>query len=311
MKELTNKKSPIHLLEDLSKPENRTNWALLAILQLSEIKALICQKFNLPSSILISPAQNLKIENLVTTQRPDFKITTTLHGDPSSYIEVELGSENKEQIRRYKKDAKVPIYSIVGKDKDVSDCECTAISLEELSEEARKIQVKYLERQESVSLELFCGLVEHYITRGSFDPTNKRTSISDKMRESTVIRFFLDYLGEENFIDSGKCKAGKFLLDTVTENGFSLRVYSRESSSNSLSIMARSGGRAEIIFPSFIKLKKYLPYKLEPLGSYVELLEKLGASEIRHIKEKERTSLSLNIVESNLKSLADCINRLR
>ena len=302
-------KSPIYLLEDLSKPENRTNWALLAILQLPEIKALICQKFDLSASVLFSPSQNLITENFVTTQRPDIKVTTTLHGIPFAYIEVELGSENKEQVRRYKKDSKIPIYSIVGKDRDVSDCECTAISLEELCRETQKIKINYLDRQESVSLELFCGLVEHYVIDGNFD-SNKRTPISEKMRESTVIRFFIDYFGEDNFIDSGKCGAGKFLLDTVAENGFSLRVYSKKSKSKSLSIMARSGGRAEIIFPSFSKLKKYLPYKLDAVKSYVELLEKLGAPEIRDIKEKDRTSLPLNIVEENLKSLADCIKIL-
>ena len=307
---MNKEKSPIHRFEDLSKPENRTNWALLAIFQLPEIKALICQKLDLSTSVLFSPSPNLITENFVTTQRPDIKLTTTLTGTPFAYIEVELGSENKEQVRRYKKDTKLPIYSIVGMDSDVSDCECPAISLQELCLEARNIQkTKYSENQESVSLELFCGLVEHYVINGNFD-SNKRESISDKMRESTVIRFFFDYFGEDKFIDSGKCEAGKFLLDTVSENGFSLRVYSKESNKKSLSIMARSGGRAEIIFPSSEKLKKYLPHKLESVNSYVKLLEELGASDICYIKEKQRTSLPLNIVEENLKSLADSIRML-
>ncbi len=300
-----------HLFEDLSKPENRTNWALLSIFQLPEIKALICQKLDLSTSVLLSPAKNLITEDFATTQRPDFKLTTTLKGDPFAYIEVELGSENKKQVRRYKKDSKIPIYSIVGKDSDVVDCECTAISLEELLREAREIQVNYLDRQESVSLELFCGLVEHYVINGNFY-SNKRTPISEKMRESMVIQSFIKYFGEDKFIDNGKPEAGKLLLDTVGKNGFSLRVYSKKSKSKSLSIMARSGGRAEIIFPSFEKLQKYLPHKLEAVNSYVDLLVKLnsGATEIRDIKEKERTSLSLKIVEENLESLADCIKNL-
>ena len=74
--------------------------------------------------------------------------------------------------------------------------------------------------------------------------------------------------------------------------------------------MARSGGREKIIFPSFANLEKNLPHKLEAVNSYVELLDKLGAPEIRDIKENERTSLPLNIVEENLKSLADCIKML-
>ena len=102
---MNKEKSPIHRFEDLSKPENRTNWVLLAIFQLPEIKALICEKLDLSTSVLFSPSPNLITENFVTTQRPDIKITTTLHGIPFAYIEVELGSENKEQVRRYKKDS--------------------------------------------------------------------------------------------------------------------------------------------------------------------------------------------------------------
>jgi hypothetical protein len=166
-----------------------------------------------------------------------------------------------------------------------------------------------LDRQESVSLELFCGLVDHYVMKRERD-SNKRTEISEKMRESKIIQFFIKYFGEDKFIDNGKPESGKFLLDTVAENGFSLKVYSKKSTKNSLSIMARSGGRAEIIFPSFAKLQKYLLYKLEAVNSYVELLDKLGATEIRNIKEKERTSLPISVVEENLASLVDCIKML-
>jgi hypothetical protein len=64
-------KAHIHLREELSKPENRINWALIAIFQLPEIKAIICQKLYLSTSVLFSPAKkfnNRRLCHIATTR---------------------------------------------------------------------------------------------------------------------------------------------------------------------------------------------------------------------------------------------------
>ena len=59
--------------------------------------------------------------------------------------------------------------------------------------------------------------------------------------------------------------------DTPNNQGFSLRVYSPESSDRTLSVMSISGGRDRVYFPSLAKLKKYLPDCNEQIRAYQEI----------------------------------------
>jgi predicted RNA-binding protein len=98
-------------------------------------------------------------------------------------------------------------------------------------------------------------------------------------------------------------------LDTVGEGGFSLKVFSRHSSNNSFSLMNRTGGRETIYFPSYLKLQKYIDDK-KSVDKYANLLVSLGCSDIKYLRETQRTSLSINTVENNMNEICAVINQI-
>ena len=74
--------------------------------------------------------------------------------------------------------------------------------------------------------------------------------VSDKMKKSRIIEYLINYFGEGILSFEGKIERGKILIDTIKEDGFSVRVYNHLSTKKSVSMMARSAGRPIIYFPS-------------------------------------------------------------
>lgn len=299
----------LHLKEDLSKPENRTNLALFGILNVPEVKEYIWKYLDLPIGIIL-PSSNLKDEEFTTTERPDFKVVPDLHSkEVLAYIEVELGPEDREQVRRYGT-RKIPIRSVVGKETYVSKCKARAISLESIGEVARRVQPSYEGSQLSASIELFLQLVQYYVTDGHFSDSGKRAPISQAMKGSFIVKGLMERLGEGAITFEGKAQPGRFAVDTVKENGFSLRVYSRVSSARSVSLMTRTAGRREITFPSARNLEKYLPNRKDEILAYLNLIKRLGARDNDALNETERAKLPLSIVEENLDVFAKALRGL-
>lgn len=297
---------PIHTNEDTHKPENRTNLALLSILQIDEIRRYLLRKLSLPEESLVCPCPKLETEEFCVGDRPDFEIRNSLDR-PIGYIEIELGPENREQINRYRSRTPHPVYSIVGRPSySPSD-----LSLEDIYRHAISIKPKYLHRQQDVSLELFCRLVKHHVVDGNFKPSNTRASLSDKMISSTLVQMIHSHFGNRHILPAGSSLIpGKIKLDTVGENGFSLRVFSHETGANGLSLMNRRAGQEVIHFPSLCKLLKYLPHRHDACNKYAQLIANLGDKDIHQLNERQQARLSLAVVESNFADLAGVIQQL-
>lgn len=297
---------PIHFKEDTSKPENRTNLALLSILQIDEIRTYLLRELRLPQESLICPSPNLETEEFSTSQRPDFVVRD--HSDATiGYIEVELGPEDKAQINGYRSCTNYPVLSIVGK----ASYSPADLSLEEIYKHALSVKPKHLRRQQSVSLELFCRLVKYYVIDGNFKPSSARASLSDKMLRSPLVQMIYSHFGSGNILQAdASVLPGKIKLDTIGENGFSLRVFSNETGSNGVSLMNRSQGREVINFPSLKKLLKYLPYREEACRRYAQLIAELGAKDILKLPERKIARLPLRVVEDNFTQFADAIEQL-
>ncbi len=296
----------IHFKEDTAKPENRTNLSLLSILQIEEIRNFIFDKLHIKNDCLIYPCPNLVKEEFAISLRPDFVIKNFI-GEENGYIEVELGPENDAQIRRYKSEKKCPVFSIVGK-KSYTPSD---LSLEEIYNYIMTIKTKYQNTQQSVSLKLFCVLVKFYVIEGNFKTTSSRACLSDKMLSTSLIEKVFSSFCRESIIQAeNKALPGKIKLDTISENGFSLRVYSRKSSSNSISLMSRSGGREIIYFPSLKKLEEYIPYRKEICASYAKLVAELGDKDILNMSKTEKAHLPLKVVEDNFDKFAVLIKNL-
>ncbi len=294
----------IFINEDTSKPENRTNLSLFALLSLSEIHSFICTKLNIPQTSVIMPAPNLQTEEFGTGMRPDFKILN--NGDLIGYIEVELGNEDKTQLANYRKNSRVPVYSVIGK--EFYKINGGDLSLEEIYRETKKIERKYSGTQKGALLLHFQKLIKYYIVEGRFSASNKRAPISEKMKKTAIIQGIKEYFNEENINFGGNIEYGKLLINTVKENGFSVRVYCFESKNKSFSLMNRSAGRPQIEFPSKIKLLKYFPYDKEAVNNYVELIKNLGARNIEDLPERSRAKLPIGIVKNNIEKFCEAIS---
>lgn len=297
-------KKDMHFKEDTSKPENRVNLTLFHLLMNEELKSFIHQKLQLNPDCVIYPAPDLVTDEFSTNDRPDFKIE--LNGNLVGYIEVELGKDI-EQVKKY--EAKTPdeikIYCIFGKQSDGGN-----LSLEEIYFFVKKIQAGGQKNTQNYwSMELLLKLVKYYVIDGNFKSNNKRTSISDAMRSSTLINALYESIGRKYIIEGIKAEKGKLLINTVKENGLSVRIFARNSISGSVSLMNRSGGREIISFPAYEKMKKYIANK-EFIERYTNLLIKLGCDDIKEIRERQVASLPIKTVENNIDEFVDSIRLL-
>jgi hypothetical protein len=253
----------IHINEDTAKPENRTNLALFSILMIPEIHSFVCDCLGLPHSAIIFPSPNLVTEEFGTTLRPDFTVTSS-YPKPNGtigYIEVELGREDGAQVQRYKAELKQPVYSIVGRRDYRENGGQGDLSLEEIYRETLRIMESFTNTQKYASLDLFRCLVKYYVIDGNFNASAKRCQISEEILNSPLIQKVISYFGESNISENGRIQRGKILMDTISEKGFSFKVYCRESVNKQFSLMSRTNGRNEITFPSLCKLQKYFPRK--------------------------------------------------
>lgn len=300
----------MHIKEDTAKPENRTNLALFSILMIPEIHLFLCNSLHIPTSSIIFPSPNLQTEEFDLSLRPDFKIIENFADidNVKGYIEIELGSEDQEQISNYKSKTNVPIFSIVGKEKYLR--ENGDLSLEGIYRMTKEIELNYRGTQNFASLLHFQKLIEYYIIENNFSGSNKRVQISDKMLKSKIIQDVVQHFGTDKIIFGGKIEQGKLLINTVKENGFSIRVYSRESNSKDFSLMARSAGRPQIEFPSTVKLTKYFPYKENEALGFADLISNLGAYEIDDLGERQRAKLPISVVEQNINKFLTAIENL-
>jgi hypothetical protein len=301
----------IHFKEDTAKPENRTNLALFSILMIPEVHDFLCTHLEILHNIIICPSPNLQTEEFALSSRPDFKVVKSLDDkDIFAYIEIELGKEDESQISNYRSLTNKRIYSIVGKKSYREGMQGKGdLSLEEIHNFAKGLKEKYLNSQQHASLELFCNLVQYYVEEESYNLLLKRSNLSEKMLNTTLIQAVFDHFGRDNILGTGNIKRGHISLDTITENGFSLRVYSTETRMG-VSLMSRSGGRPTIEFPSWVKLKKYFPYKVAEVEEFVNVIFALGAYEIKSLSEKQRAKLGLETVENNFGKIAKTIEGL-
>lgn len=291
----------MHFKEDTSKPENRVNLTLFHLMMVEEIRNFVLDKLNISKESVIYPCPNLTTEEFDISSRPDFVIK---NGDQlRGYIEVELGTEDAEQLHRYRTQQSLPVYSIIGK-RLYGPCD---LSLEELYHYLKEIKQSFDGTQLFQSIRLLISLIEYYVIQGNFS-TAKPIALSDAMRKSRLVDHFYTYFGGDRILENARVQRNKVMFNTRGENGFSLRVYSTETDSGGLSLMYRTGGRQTIYFPAHKKLLRYLPDSTDAIQSYSNLIAELGAKEIFRIDENKRCSLPLEIVESNVDKFCKLIN---
>lgn len=296
----------MHFKEDTTKPENRINITLFHLFMIDEVFNFIKEKLRLKDNIFIYPCPKLEVEEFGYNDRPDFQIID--ENDIIGYIEVELGKENKEQLQRYRTKQGKPVYSIVGK----ASYNEGNIALDEILQLLNKLKNTYMKTQKAWSIKLFEHLIDYYIVQGNYNNDNKRNGLSDKIKNSKLIVDIYKSFGQENILENAQIQRGKIMFDTVSEYGFSLRVYSHVVSKKArgFSLMSRTAGQDYVDFPSYAKLEKYLPHCEELIERYVNLIYELGGSEIRIVSERKKIPIELNKVEENVEKFCNIIKSI-
>ena len=97
--------------------------------------------------------------------------------------------------------------------------------------------------------------------------------------------------------------------DTPNNRGFSLRVYSPESSDGTLSVLSMTSGREKVYFPSLPMLNRYLPRCSDEIEIYRTTLCRIGL-DIGKFDLKQRPWLPRHTVLNQLDDLARGVQAL-
>ena len=284
----------IFVNENLNHPENRINVALFGLLGHDWLKDWLLSQLGLSVDAIIYPPENQR------GVRPDFKIASG-DGSTLAWVEVELGKDPA-QVARYRELLDEPIKTIWGRKSDGAD-----LSLEEiadyLSEQCTRVltlsaqslsQIQHLVKQIEQALE------------GHSSSYQRRDDVSETMRNHPLVAGLIERLGSKLRFTTGSVPIGFLKADTNGPEGFSLRVYSRVATQGTLSLLAISGGRPGVIFPSEAKLRRYLPAHGPQIKAYVSLLRRWGI-DLSSYGENQRPTLPYNYLLGDLDRLAECL----
>ena len=294
----------IFINEVISSPENRINLNIFGLLNIREFQTWFFGKLGLDPDIhIMFPSKNVVSDDNNESGRPDFVIHAMSDGLEKfvAYVEVELGSENQEQLLRYRKLASNGnVISIVGRKHSGGD-----MSLEEILDAVRAVRPR-LREQHRKYLNAFEAMFIEYVLEGASRTSYSVNEVSDVMRSHPLVDALTKRL-PISFEITGSMVPGEFRMNTRKENGFSLRVYSSISKvQKSLSVMAISGGHPFVIFPAKVKLEKYLPNRKGTVQQFASVLSRMGYG-IEHLDEKKRMRIPLKIVLGEIDVLAPII----
>lgn len=277
--------------EDVSKPENRVNLALFSLMLIEDFRKWLLQKLSLPQNSIIYPPQNMK------GFRPDFVVVAD--DRVVAWIEVELGAENGVQMKSYRSAFNEPVRSIVGSESDHGD-----VSLEAI---AHVLNIEYfqgLDRQQSVSIGIFTKLVNVLKSQSrQFNYTDPNEAI----RINPLINQLQNHLGFVLQFGVPPIISGVAQVSTITQKGWTIRVYSKVSKSGSVSLMWNQSNGIRI--PSYERLLRCLPSAVDAIDGYRALLQSLGV-DIRTISEAQSLLINESLLLSNIVQLAACIRML-
>jgi len=284
----------IFVNENLNHPENRINVALFGLLSHDWLKNWLLSQLGLSVDAIIYPPENER------GVRPDFKIASG-DGRTLAWVEVELGKDPA-QVARYRELLDEPIKTIWGRKSDGAD-----LSLEEIADylSERCTRVPTLSTQSLSQVQHLVKQIEQALG-GHSSTYQRRDEVSETMRNHPLVAGLIERLGSKLRFTTGSVPIGSLKADTNGPEGFSLRVNSRVAAQGTLSLLAISGGRPGAIFPSEVKLRRYLPSHGSQIEDYVSLLQHCGI-DLSSYGENQRPTLPYDYLLGDLDKLAECL----
>ena len=287
----------IFVNEDLSKPENRINVALFGLLGHDWLRSWLLSELDLPAEAVIYPSKNQE------EVRPDFKIA--LNCTTLAWVEVEVGTDPA-QVVRYRESLSEPVVAIWGRKSDGAD-----LSLEEIAEfmSKRCTASPNLTSQVLIQVRHLLLLIKQALEGRS--PSYSRVSISDEMLNHPLVNGLRYRLGNKLLLEEEEELREGFLKADATDSeqcrGFSLQMHCpKAKKKKSLSLLAISGGRPRVQFPTELKLREYLPAHGPQIDAYVTLIRRCGL-ELSINSMTKRPSLHYECLLNYLDELAECL----
>ena len=285
----------IFVNEDVSKPENRLNLALLGLMNVPRFREWMIQRLSLPKDSVFYPPQNV-----TANLRPDLVVTSSTTEKVHGWIEVELGPENIPQTKAYRKHLKGRIISIVGQGSDGD------LSLKEIAGELVE-WLPELNAQQRISADIVITLIDQKADRGAADDY---TDPGPQIKSLPIMRMFEQHLGDILKFGTPPVPPGNVLITTITQKGWTLRVFAPGALGKSVSLMwDQSLGRGVIRVPSAERLLRCLPQADRAISDFNERMQRLGF-DLEKIKSPQSVAVPEQTILATIDSLARPIRRL-
>jgi hypothetical protein len=278
--------------EDLSKPENRTNLALFGLMLIPSVRTWLLERLKLPAECILYPPQN------VTGGRPDFVVVgpdqTVL-----AWIEVELGAENQSQLAQYRQRLSERVISVVGPEGAGGD-----LSLEKIASVLGGPEFEQLDRQQTTNVGVFTALVSALAGKS---PSIEYVDPIPELRTRPLVHELSKCLGSMLQFGTPPATPGTALISTITQTGWTLKVYSKAASGRTVSLLwDQVSGKNEVRVPSRARLDRCFPSATGQVDTYVALCRELGA-DVTALGEAQSLAIDEKRLLLKMDRLAACV----
>jgi len=280
--------------EDISKLENRINLALFNLMLIPEIRKWLLSELKLPVDCIVYPPKNN------AAGRPDFVVVDS-SDQIAGWIEVEQGGENTQQLATYRNTLSQHVRSVVGPENAGGD-----LSLERIAKKIIFELENILDRQQSVNAEVFTNLVNQ-ISKGS--TSWNYTEPSAEVQNNQFLLQLATHLEGILVYGTPPVKPGIVQVSTITQRGWTVRVYSKGAKGGSASLLwDQSIGKGIMRVPSYKRLTRCFPSSLSLVEDYVDFFRKLGV-DTKAILENQSMPVMQTNLQDNIISLAVLIKK--
>ncbi|HEY1296211.1 MAG TPA: hypothetical protein VGJ60_24295 [Chloroflexota bacterium] len=279
--------------EDVSKPENRVNLALFSLMLVPRFREWFLERLGLDTGACVYPPQNQP------GGRPDFVVV----GPDSSvlaWIEVELGGENTAQLRAYRHALDKPVKSLIGIKGSGGD-----LTLDEISTRVNELSEDF-DRQQAMN----AGVLTQLIAELAGGPTAPQyREPSDRIRQRPLMQELQKRLGSAFEFGIPPVRPGTVQVGSMSETGWTLRVFSSQASGGSVQLMNRPTNAPLVRIPALEHLRRYLPLATVAVERYARLMLNLGI-DISKIGGQQHMPVSEEALMADVDELAECVRAL-
>jgi hypothetical protein len=259
---------------------------------IDDVRAWLLDKWGLPPNACIYPPQQ------INGVRPDLVVVGE-DGAVLTWVEIELGGENAEQMAVYRDVLDAPVRSIVGSVAASGD-----LHLQDITSFATTLR---LTTQQQANVRVFTQLVDELAGRTvNFDYIVP----NEALLEAPLLAVILPHLQDILVLGVPPVRPGQVMVSTVTNKGWTLRVFSLQAQMRSTTLLwDQTPGRGIVRIPARDKLEKYLAGDLAAVSGYCDFLRHKGA-DVDSVSGTQSLPLAESILCNDAEALATHVRRL-